>query len=126
MKTEHFKKVFIDGKEENLPKGEYWCHFKVGVKAMTLVKSVNITDKEFDWYLLPVPDNRELIIEKQRELIKAWEDTSVMAGASKYLRMLERISILESELSSLQNDDEAREQGAPFDEECFNPDDDKI
>jgi len=41
------------------------------------------------------------IIAKQDELIKAWENLSVMSGASKYLKMTEEISRLESELAAL-------------------------
>jgi len=45
----------------------------------------------------------KLIIEKQEELIKAWEKTSIMAGASKYIKMTEKISRLEAELQALKD-----------------------
>jgi len=50
-----YRTVIIKG-EADLPEedGEYWCHFRVGVKAMTLVKRINVKPDEFDWYLLPV------------------------------------------------------------------------
>ena len=55
MKKELYQKVYIKD-QSDLPKenGEYWCHFKIGVKAMTLVKRVNVNSNEFDYYLQPI------------------------------------------------------------------------
>lgn len=65
-----------------------------------------------------VPDNRDAVIEKQREIIMVYQDEvrsihdMEVSNAVKYER-------LESELSALQSG--KAEQGAPFDEPgCFN------
>jgi len=152
MKTELFKKVFIDGKEENLPNinSEGYTQFVVGIKEQNgfdvyswFNYSINDYDDAlaqreywlytFDWYLLPVPDNRDAIIEKQGEINKEWQEVydfilpfidykKMVQDGDKlkiwHLDHLQKISDLISELASLQsatlhdlqNDDSAREE----------------
>jgi hypothetical protein len=78
-------------------------------------------------------DNKDLLIEKQRKINKGWQEVydfilpfidykKMVQDGDKlkiwHLDHLQKISDLISELSSLQS---GAERGAPFDEECFNP-----
>jgi len=82
--SELFKKVYIDGKEENLPKKDdvFFCHFKEGYLGILFYyKSYHKCSYEdntydeiwilenIDWYLIPV-QSAEQPSDLREELIK--------------------------------------------------------
>ena len=98
MKTaETFLKEYY-GIERDVENEKGLIHFDFLLKAM-------------EEYASQLQGNKDLIIEKQAAMIHALKQS-----------LWAEFDFLESELSALQNNDEAREQGAPFDEPgCFNP-----
>jgi hypothetical protein len=122
MKDKHYRKVFIEGKEENLPKemGGYFIHFKskfiitsesecyIGYTEWNNTKEEEWL-KEIDWYLQPISDTRDAVIEKQGELIEYYHNWATIKSQSD----MKAISKLESELSTLQSESKEEKEQTP-------------
>ena len=101
MKT--FKQVFIKS-EADLPEdGFYYAYLKSSNMICLMKMSQGYKPfwiEDVDWYLIEVPDNRDAIIEKQREMIEHLEDRLRWHKGKNYSDAT--IECLKSKLSALE------------------------